>query len=139
MKTPSHEDHLLQLLLQIKNTGPNNPPFEEVNLTPSSFAYLHAVQQAPKLTLNEICDQLKVAPASASIAIKRLEADGLVIRETNPHDQRSSLFLLSKEGEKLHHHIQTFRQEKAKLLLDRLSPEEQLVFLTLFQKLLTTQ
>lgn len=135
----SLENQFLELLLQIKQSGPNQAPFDALNLTPALFAYLAAIQSHPLSTLNDICQLLAITPASASVAIQRLEKENLVQRQSNPQDHRSSIFTLSPEGEKTVQAIQAFRQQKARLLLERLSDQEQLTFLTLFRKLLSTE
>ncbi|MCD4751574.1 MAG: MarR family winged helix-turn-helix transcriptional regulator [Anaerolineaceae bacterium] len=132
----SSESQFLELLLHIKRIGSNLSSLEEVNLTPALFTYLNTIQQFPISTLNEVSQHIGVTPASASNAIKRLEKDNLVKREHNPHDHRSSVFTLSNHGEEVYQFVQSFRRKKAKVLLDRLSEEDQRIFLSLFSKLL---
>lgn len=131
----SFENQFLELLMHIKQIGPNLSSLEEVNLTPALFTYLNAIQQFPTSTLNEISRHLGVTPASASNAIKRLESDSLLRREHKPNDHRSSIFTLTAHGEEMYELVQSLRRKKAKMLLDRLSEKEQHTFLLLFSKL----
>jgi DNA-binding MarR family transcriptional regulator len=131
------DQKLLSLLLQLQHSGPGYPPFEKIGVTPAQFAYLHCIAITPEITLQGISAALEVSPASVSNALKQLEKRQLVQRTPNPEDGRSSCFTLSAQGQSVHKKITLYRQKKARTLLNRLSEEEQVRFLQLFEQLLT--
>lgn len=131
------QQQFLSLLLRLHRSGPGYPPFEQTGITPAQFAYLDCIAAQPAITLQEVCLALEVSPASASNAIKHLEQTGLLLREPNPDDGRSSCFTLSPNGHEVHTTITRYRRQKAQALLNRLSDAEQAQFLQLFEHLLT--
>jgi DNA-binding MarR family transcriptional regulator len=53
------------------------------------------------MPVGKIGERLQVHPASVTNAVQRLEADGLVVRSTNPNDGRSVLAAITPEGRQL--------------------------------------
>ena len=54
-----------------------------------------------RLPLGKIGQRLQVGAASVTNAVDRLQADGLVVRETNPADGRGVLAAITPEGRRL--------------------------------------
>lgn len=136
--TRSNQQQFLALLLQLHRSGPGYPPFEQTGITPAQFTYLDGVAAQPGITQQELCLALEVTPASASNAIKQLEQSGLLLREPNPQDGRSSCFTLSPTGQEVHTLITHYRQQKAQALLRHLTADQQAQFLALFTQLLSS-
>lgn len=131
------EEQFLSLLLRLHHSGPDYPPFEQSGVTPAQFTYLDCLNRNPHSTLQELADHLQITPASTSNAVKQLEQSGLVLRAANQDDGRSYLFSLSPQGAAVHAQIALYRRQKAHELLARLDEENQVLFLRLFQQLLT--
>jgi DNA-binding MarR family transcriptional regulator len=53
------------------------------------------------MPVGKIGERLQVHPASVTNAVRRLEADGLVVRTANPDDGRSVLAEITDDGRKL--------------------------------------
>lgn len=54
-----------------------------------------------RLPMGKISDRLQVHPASVTSAVKRLEREGLIRRETDEHDNRVVLAVLQPPGESM--------------------------------------
>ena len=136
--TRTNQEQFLSLLLQLHRSGPGYPPFEQTGITPAQFTYLDGIASQPGITQQALCLALEVTPASASNAIKHLEQAGLLLREPNPDDGRSSCFTLSAAGQEVHTVITRYRRQKAQALLKHLDADQQAQFLALFAQLLST-
>lgn len=95
-------------------------------LTPSQLSALAAVQHRGALTLRELADHERVAPPSITKVVAKLEADGLLVRESDPADRRISRVRPTQAAEAL---LAETRQRKTAWLTTRihqLDPDEQL-------------
>lgn len=75
-------------------------------------------------TVSRIVDLTQNDKAQVSRAVSLLTQKGLVRKEDNPEDKRSSLLFLTEEGKDLYNKVLPVRQKTQNLLLDQLSPEE---------------
>lgn len=94
-------------------------------LTPSQLSALAAVSNKGALTLGALADHERVAPPSITKVVAKLEADGLLARESDPADGRVSRVRTTKAGEAL---VAETRQRKTAWLATRihqLDPEAQ--------------
>ena len=94
-------------------------------LTPSQLSALAAVANRGALTLRELADHERVAPPSITKVVAKLEADGLLARESDPTDGRVSRVRPTQAGEAL---LAETRQRKTAWLAARihqLEPDEQ--------------
>lgn len=62
---------------------------------------LFLLRDNPGLTPAQLARQMNIAPASATISIKRMEAEGLLRREPDPHDGRVVHLYLTPQGEEM--------------------------------------
>ena len=62
---------------------------------------LLAFSRRGALPVGKVGERLQVHPASVTNAVQRLEADGLVVRRTNPGDRRSILAEITPAGRRL--------------------------------------
>lgn len=58
--------------------------------------YLSKVNETP--TQKELADRFEVSPAAIASSIKRLEADGYIIRKTNESDTRQNMIFITDKG-----------------------------------------
>lgn len=75
-------------------------------------------------TVSGIVELTQNDKAQVSRAVTLLIEKGLVRKENNPEDKRSSLLFLTDEGQKLYEEVLPIRQKTQNLLLEQLSPEE---------------
>jgi len=58
------------------------------------------------ITQSELAHGLRVAPATVTISLQRMEKLGLVERHPDPHDQRGSRVFLTEEGRSLRERVE---------------------------------
>jgi DNA-binding MarR family transcriptional regulator len=92
----------------------------------------------PGCNLREIADGLSLTPPTVSVAVRRLENYGYLVRERDPVDGRAVRFTLTPQGYHLYERALSFRQKKMQLLLRDLTPSETETLLTLLDKGLNT-
>ncbi|HWB89915.1 MAG TPA: MarR family transcriptional regulator [Acidimicrobiia bacterium] len=93
-------------------------------LTPSQLSVLATLGRHGPVSMSSLAELEAVAPASISGIVARLVEKGLVIRNPNPDDGRSSLVELSGRGREV---LDKGREERTAMVarrLARLSPEE---------------
>lgn len=78
-------------------------------------------------TVSEIVEATQNDKAQVSRSATNLIEKGLVEKQDNPLDKRSSLLLLTAKGEALYEEIIPVRQKTQNLLLDQLTDEERVV------------
>ncbi|PCC35481.1 transcriptional regulator [Brachybacterium alimentarium] len=70
----------------------------EVGVGAVSWRVVSTIERHGPLRLSEIADRERVSRPTATTVIKRLEEEGLVQREGDPTDSRSSLVTTTKQG-----------------------------------------
>lgn len=75
----------------------NYPP----GLTPNQMKMLHLIAHRPGVSQTSVAERLGITTASISIAVRELEAQGLIERRPNPDDARVLLLHLAPLGEKI--------------------------------------
>jgi DNA-binding MarR family transcriptional regulator len=97
----------------------------DAGLTPSMLSALAVIDCHGPLTLGALADHERVAPPSITKLVARLEAEGLVVRSSDPHDGRVTLVATSAEGAGL---LAESRRRKTAWLAGRigtLEPDQQ--------------
>ncbi|HET9728765.1 MAG TPA: MarR family transcriptional regulator [Acidimicrobiia bacterium] len=96
----------------------------DAGLTPSQLSALAAIERHGSLTLGQLAEYERVAPASVTKVLAKLEAEGLVSRRTDEHDRRSSWVTLTGTGRR---RIARIRRRKRLWLaarIESLDPEQ---------------
>jgi DNA-binding MarR family transcriptional regulator len=70
--------------------------------------------------VQDLADTIGITPGAASKLVDRLESKGLVARQSNPADRRSSVLALTPEGQAL---LNRFTPLLEAILQDRLGPD----------------
>ena len=94
---------------------------------------LTVISQHPGITQKELAEILSIQPASVSELLMKLERKGLVLREKDENDRRSTMVHLTEDG---HSHLAEPEGEIADPF-QVLSAEEQEQLRSLLEKLLT--
>lgn len=90
----------------------------------TTLLLLYRIKDRP-LTMTEISQLKRVSKTSVTKLVEALERDGMVIREKDPADRRSSIIFLSEKGfAHLFANLQNY-WDKQKWMLDGLSEAEQ--------------
>ncbi|GAA2992743.1 DNA-binding MarR family transcriptional regulator [Microbacterium terrae] len=74
------------------------PILEPLGLTHPQYLVMLALWESSPRTLRGLADELALEPATLSPLVKRLEAQGLVVRERNPVDERRLDLTLTADG-----------------------------------------
>jgi DNA-binding MarR family transcriptional regulator len=105
-------------------------------MTPQQYWLLRHLRRAGPRNIGELADELGVTTASATMACKRLEKAGLVIRERQADDERIVQVALTEQGRaQIDTWLQHRRDSLAKLL-DVLNQQEQQELQQLLERLL---
>ena len=132
------EDWFLDLLKRLQRLGREQPPFEEVQITPSQLVLLDWVAVSPGCRLQQISAGLGVTAPTISVGIRKLEELGVLERQPDPDDGRSVLVSLTPKGQALYERAQEFRRYKGRLLLAGLTVQDQLTMLSLLEQALSS-
>ena len=82
------------------------------------------IDSEENLNQKDLSDSLYLTKGAITKAIKKLESNGIVIREKSPIDKRHNVLALSKKGEDLIPIINDINQDwEKRMCLDELSPE----------------
>jgi DNA-binding MarR family transcriptional regulator len=94
----------------------------DVRVSPTQLRALTAVGRYGELNLSQLAEALGALPSSASRLCDRLEAAGLLTRDTGRASRRAVSLRLTPEGEALLEQARTRRQEQIAQVLDAMSP-----------------
>jgi DNA-binding MarR family transcriptional regulator len=95
----------------------------DLDLTYRQAAAVHAVTEAPGMTLGALAEALGADQATASALVDRLLSAGLVRRETDPSDRRRAMLFPTRRALRLGRRIQQARRETEVFLEEALGPE----------------
>jgi DNA-binding MarR family transcriptional regulator len=95
----------------------------DVHVSPTQLRALTAVGRYGELNLSQLAEALGALPSSASRLCDRLEAAGLLTRDTGRASRRAVSLRLTGEGEALLAQAQTSRRGQIARVLDAMSPE----------------
>lgn len=77
------------------------PILEPLGLTHPQYLVMLALWERAPRTLSDLAADLAMEPATASPLVKRLEADGLIVRERRTDDERRLDIMLTESGHAL--------------------------------------
>jgi DNA-binding MarR family transcriptional regulator len=108
----------------------------EIGLSLAKLAALHQLSQAGEsLPLGQLAERLSCVKSNVTQLIDRLEADGLVSRESDPNDRRSRLALLTDAGRKAYARGSEMQRQSERELFGALSTDESATLQRLLAKL----
>lgn len=88
------------------------------------------------LTQSEIADLTGMSRAAVSSAVRTLLADGMVNRETSPHDGRAVVHTATEEGKTTYQRVFLERNRRESKLLQALTTEDQTHLMDILEKLM---
>ena len=98
-----------------------------IDLYPGQEFMLLRLWPRDGLTHSEVAENLCVQPATVSRMLDRLVKTGLVLRRTDPDDQRISRIYLTEKGRELLQPIERVWQELEQISFSNLTLEERLL------------
>src|SRR5919109_389319 len=93
-------------------------------VTGSQAALLNMIRKSPGIGVRELAARERIAPASMSVSVARLEKAGLVRRTADPLDRRRQALWVTEEGHRILRSVRTRRTAWLAARLNRLPPEQ---------------
>jgi DNA-binding MarR family transcriptional regulator len=98
---------------------------DAIGLSLPKLAALQALQAAGEsMPLSQLAERLSCVKSNITQLVDRLEADGLVSRQSDPHDRRTKLAALTTAGRKACEEGTRVQQEAERSVLGRLTADE---------------
>ncbi|WP_326642396.1 MarR family transcriptional regulator [Streptosporangium sp. NBC_01755] len=82
------------------------------------------VDSEPPLKMVQLAERLRIVPRSVTPVIDALEEAGLVRREVDPANRRSTLLVVTGEGRELYEQVREARRQVAEELFSVLTAEQ---------------
>jgi DNA-binding MarR family transcriptional regulator len=109
------------------------------DVTPVQFAILNALLTQPGEDQITLAGRVALDAATLGAVITRLQARGLIRRESDPGDRRRKLLWLTSEGEVLARQLIAPAQRVQERLMAPLPPEEQVLLQQLLARLVFSE
>jgi len=109
------------------------------DVTPVQFAILNALQGRPGEDQITLAGRVALDAATLGAVIARLQARGLVRRESDPSDRRRKLLWLTPQGQTLAEQLIAPARRVQERLMAPLSPEDQVLLVQLLERLVYTE
>jgi DNA-binding MarR family transcriptional regulator len=93
-------------------------------VTGGQAALLHIIRRSPGIGVRELAARERIAPASMSVAVARLEKAGLLRRTADPLDRRRQALWVTDAGDRILRTVRTRRTAWLASRLKRLAPEQ---------------
>lgn len=93
-------------------------------VTGGQASLLNLIRKSPGIGVGELAARERIAPASMSVAVTRLEKAGLVRRTADPLDRRRQALWVTDEGDRILRTVRTRRTAWLAARLNRLPPEK---------------
>ena len=77
------------------------PMLSELNLTYPQYLVMVVLWEEEGLGIKDVAERLQQDPGSITPLVKRLEAEGYLIRNRDPNDERNRVLILTDAGKKL--------------------------------------
>ena len=87
-------------------------------------ALLNMIRKSPGVGVGELAARERIAPASMSVSVARLEKAGFVRRTDDPLDRRRQALWVTEEGNRILRTVRTRRTAWLASRLNRLPPEK---------------
>lgn len=111
----------------------------QLNLQVGQGAVIHTLGKHGEMAQNKIARIRKVSPATISVMIRRMEANGLVKRRSDASDAKVNLISLTPEGEKAFQKMQEDNADRPAKIFANLTEEDKVhaekIFRTIFDNL----
>ncbi|MFI6322044.1 MarR family winged helix-turn-helix transcriptional regulator [Nonomuraea sp. NPDC050556] len=99
---------------------------EPLGLSPGQGRALRVLAEADgPLRMGRLAESLRIVPRSVTPVVDALEEAGLVRREVDPANRRSTLLVLTERGRQVYGQVVEARGEAARELFSVLSEEQQ--------------
>ena len=88
------------------------------------------------MTQTELAFRTRVAPATITNSLQRMQRDGWIVRQPDPEDQRISRVYLTEQGRALHHTVQAAIESLEQDMMQGFDKEEQRTLAGLLERVI---
>lgn len=115
-------DLLFSLRLKINESAKKNRLKQQ--LTVSQFEILWLIATTGKRSMESIANHLHIKPPSATALVDKMEQDGFVVREKDPHDRRVVNISLTAKTQRLFSSFQAQRKSAFDQMIAKISAKD---------------
>lgn len=101
---------------------------------PSQAPIIGAIAMGGTCSQAVLTKHMGVSPAAVAVSLKRLEKQGLVMRQVNPMDQRENLLNLTPAGKRAAHALEEAMMQVKGKAVEGIQPEQLTQLLQLLQQ-----
>lgn len=112
---------------------------EPLGISPAQFPILLNLWEHDGLSQNELVEIADLKQATIANTLARMERDGLIVRQSNPHDARSRLIFLSAHAKALQKEATAIAEGINQSALSVLNDQEQALFVAMLEKVMNNQ
>ena len=109
----------------------------QLGLTPGQLGTLLALYEHDGQTQAELARAVGVEQPSMALTLRRMERDGLVRRDADPHDRRRSIVTLTSAAQAVRTNVQALRGEIAADVLSGFTAQERASLQGMLGRLMT--
>lgn len=124
---------LINLMQRARTQEFSNHDF---NMVDGKGRLLSVLKQKDGLTQRELCEELDIRPSSVGELVRKLEANGLVMRQNNADDRRVMNVYLTESGREFVDKTSSVQSEIRANLFKEISEEEKDTFARVLQKMI---
>jgi len=107
----------------------------DFDITPVQYAALSAAHHNPGMDQKRLAEHISLDTSTMATVLDRLEKRSCIERRPTPHDRRAKSIFLTHTGLQLLQAAHPSVQRAQARMLERLSPDERVVFLELAKKM----
>lgn len=100
------------------------PHIKSLGLTPAQFDVIATLGNTEGMTFKELGERTLIYKTTLTSVVDRLEGQGLVRRQPSLEDRRSTIAVLTEQGDELFRSAFPQHREHLRLRLDQLSDED---------------
>lgn len=112
------------------------PRMEPFRIGSGQYIFLLGISGREGISQKALSEELLIDKTTTAKAIRKLETEGYIRRETDPEDQRYNRLYLTDEGKRIVPEVRAVLEEVTRLSREGLSDEEYELLLNLLQRML---
>lgn len=101
---------------------------EALGIKPGQAVILFMLGCKGGLSQKQLAQEIGITPPSMTVALRKMEESGFILREPDDEDQRVIRIRLSEKGRQYVDEIKSILEEMEELLYEGISPEERMLF-----------
>lgn len=131
------EKHIQMLLHQILHLSMHKAMqlLKEYDLKPGQAGILFVLHSNGELSQKEVAKKVGVTPPSITVAIKKMEKFGFIVRKVDVYDQRVIRLRLTDKGRAYVAQIEEVQGQMEEILFDNMSTEERIIIKRLLEQM----